>query len=160
MNVYLLSLWHLWVFSFCWLHIVWFSLRHFVIGVLSRDGAMATWRHCITMVLVYKPFIVSAVILYYPCQHCFITLMAWCQPCHHVNRACYVYESQCNSSVEFPEILSHQNHLRYDWQNVSRISKIIHCEILINTLYSVVIDFHHLTSWVHSDKKAFILYSW
>ena len=42
---------------------------------------------------------------------------------------------QCNFSQEFPEILS-ENHIRYHCQSVSRISKTLHCGIVINMPYS------------------------
>ena len=45
---------------------------------------------------------------------------------------------QCNFSLEFPEILS-QNHTCYHWLSVSGISKIMHCGILINMPYSILI---------------------
>ena len=42
---------------------------------------------------------------------------------------------QCNFSLEYPKILS-QTYICYLWLSVSKNSKIMHCGILINMLYS------------------------
>ena len=58
---------------------------------------------------------------------------------------------QCNFLLEFPEILR-QNLIRYHWLSVSKISKIMHCGILINMPFWVKKLTPLSVHWRHSGS--------